>query len=213
MADYYDELAADYDWLFDDEALAHGLAINHPATARLLERTPHASLVLDAACGTGVNTAALARRGYRVWAADGSSAMAAVAAARFRTEQLEIPLVVSLWADLPAVVGERFDVVLCIGNSLVHAAGREAMIQALGGLREMVRRRTGLTGRSPHAGQPYETLDGGDGRVGALGEVDPEEVIEAGTELTSRRDHDRLAVGQFPDEVRRGDLEPGQPDE
>ena len=139
MADYYDTLAADYDWLFDDDTLAHGAAINHPATARLLERTPHASLVLDAACGTGVNAAALARRGYRVWAADGSSAMAAVAAARFRSEHLDIPVVRSLWADLPAVVGGRFDVVLCIGNSLVHAAGRDAMIGALTGLREMVR--------------------------------------------------------------------------
>jgi glycine/sarcosine N-methyltransferase len=139
MADYYEGLAADYDWIFDDDALANGLAINHPATARLLARTPHTSLVLDAACGTGVNAAALARRGYRVWASDGSSSMAAVAAARFRSERLEIPLAVSLWADLPAVVGERFDVVLCTGNSLVHAAGREAMIQALTGLREMVR--------------------------------------------------------------------------
>jgi glycine/sarcosine N-methyltransferase len=139
MADYDDALAADYDWLFDDDTLAHGAAINHPAAARLLERTPHTSLVLDAACGTGVNAAALARRGYRVWGADGSSAMAAVAAARFASEGLDIPLVVSLWADLPAAVGERFDVVLCVGNSLVHAAGREAMIKALTGLREMVR--------------------------------------------------------------------------
>jgi len=37
MADYYENLAADYDWLFDDDALASGLAINHPATARLPE--------------------------------------------------------------------------------------------------------------------------------------------------------------------------------
>ncbi len=139
MADYYDALAADYDWLFDDDALAQGVAINHPAAARLLEQTPHTSLVLDAACGTGVNAAALARRGYRVSAADGSSAMAAVAAARFRSEQLDIPLVHSMWADLPAVIGERFDLVLCIGNSLVHAAGRDAMLEALTGLREMVR--------------------------------------------------------------------------
>jgi SAM-dependent methyltransferase len=139
MADYYRTLAADYDWIFDDDALAHGLAINHPATARLLERTSHASAVLDAACGTGINAAALARRGYRVQAADGSEAMIAAAAARFQSERLEIPLVHCMWADLPAVVGERFDVVLCIGNSLVHAADRVGMIQALTGLREMVR--------------------------------------------------------------------------
>jgi len=139
VADYYEALAADYDWIFDDEALARGAAINHPATARLLERASHASAVLDAACGTGINAAVLARNGYRVWAADASSAMVAVAAARFRSEQLDIPLVCSMWADLPAVVSERFDIVLCIGNSLVHAAGRDAMIQALTGLREMVR--------------------------------------------------------------------------
>ena len=139
MADYYDTLAADYDWIFDDDALTGGLAINHPAAARLLQRTSHTSAVLDAACGTGVNAAALARRGYRVHAADASNSMAAVAAARFRSERLEIPLVRCRWVDLPAAVGERFDVVLCIGNSLVHAAGRDAMIEALTGLREMLR--------------------------------------------------------------------------
>jgi len=139
MTDYYERLAADYDWIFDDDALAHGLAVNHPATARLLERTDRGSLVLDAACGTGFNAAVLARRGFRVWAADASEAMTAAAADRFRAEQLEIPLVRSTWAELPAVVSERFDVALCIGNSLVHAAGREAMIDALTGLRDMVR--------------------------------------------------------------------------
>src|SRR5712692_6550351 len=35
--------------------------------------------------------------------------------------------------------GERFDVVLCTGNALVHAAGRDAMVQALAGLRRMAR--------------------------------------------------------------------------
>jgi glycine/sarcosine N-methyltransferase len=139
MADYYETLAADYDWIFDDDALGRGLAVNHPAAARLLERTSHGSTVLDAACGTGVNAAALARRGYRVCATDGSAAMVAVAAARFRSEQLEIPVVQCMWADLPAVVAERFDVGLWIGNALGHVAGRDAMIGALTGLREMAR--------------------------------------------------------------------------
>jgi SAM-dependent methyltransferase len=65
--------------------------------------------------------------------------MAEGAAARFRRERLAIPLLRSRWADLPAATGERFDVVLCIGNSLVHAAGRDAMVQALTGLRRMAR--------------------------------------------------------------------------
>ena len=132
-------LAADYDWMFDDDTLANGRAINSPATARLLQRVSHTSVVLDAACGTGVDAAVLGRRGFTVWAADASDAMADVAAARFRREDLEIPLLRSGWTDLPAATGQRFDAVLCIGNSLVHAAGRDAMVEALTGLRRMAR--------------------------------------------------------------------------
>src|SRR5229473_2071351 len=137
MAGAYEILAADYDWMFDDDALVNGRAINQPATARLLRRISRTSAVLDAACGTGVDAAVLARRGFTVWAADGSAAMVEGAAARFRRERLAIPLMHCRWADLPAATGERFDVVLCVGNSLVHAAGRDAMVQALTGLRRM----------------------------------------------------------------------------
>jgi glycine/sarcosine N-methyltransferase len=139
MAGAYEMLAADYDWMFGDDELADGRAISHPATARLLQRISRTSAVLDAACGTGVDAAVLARRGFTVWAADASEAMVAGAAARFRREGLAIPLVRSRWADLPAATAERFDVVLCAGNSLVHAAGRDAMIAALTGLRQMTR--------------------------------------------------------------------------
>jgi SAM-dependent methyltransferase len=139
MAGAYEMLAADYDWMFDADALAHGRAINLPASARLLQRVSRTSAVLDAACGTGVDAAVLARRGFSVWAADGSEAMVEGAAARFRRERLAIPLLHCRWADLPAATGERFDVVLCIGNSLVHASGRDAMVEALTGLRRMAR--------------------------------------------------------------------------
>jgi SAM-dependent methyltransferase len=139
MTGAYEGLAADYDWMFGDDELAHGRAINRPATARLLQRVSRTSLVLDAACGTGADAAVLARRGFRVWAADGSEAMAGCAAARFEREGLAVPVVHSSWADLPAAIAERFDVVLCPGNSLVHAAGRDAMVAALTGLRQMAR--------------------------------------------------------------------------
>ena len=139
MADAYEMLAADYDWLFGDDALADGGAISQPAVARLLQRISRSSAVLDAACGTGIDAAVLARRGFAVWAADESDAMAEGAAARFRRERLAIPLLRSRWPDLPAATGERFDVVLCTGNALVHAAGRDAMVEALTGLRRMAR--------------------------------------------------------------------------
>src|SRR4029077_17329580 len=66
-------------------------------------------------------------------------AMVEVAAARFGREGLAIPVQQCLWADLPDTIDERFDVVLCTGNALVHAAGRDAMVAALTGLRRMAR--------------------------------------------------------------------------
>ena len=135
VADLYHGLAADYDWIFGDDTLAGGAAIDHPATARLLRRVGPGGDVLDAACGTGIDAAVLARRGFTVRAADGSEAMVEAAAARFRREGLAIPVQRCLGADLPAAIDERFDVVLCTGNALVHAAGRDAMVGALTGLR------------------------------------------------------------------------------
>jgi SAM-dependent methyltransferase len=135
----YEGLAADYNWTFDDDQLDNGRAIKHPAIARLLQRMSRTSTVLDAACGTGVDAAALARRGFTVQAADASAAMVEGAATRFRQEGLAIPLLHCAWADLPEATGQRFDLVLCVGNSLVHAAGRDAMVEALTALRRMAR--------------------------------------------------------------------------
>jgi glycine/sarcosine N-methyltransferase len=139
VTDYYRDLAADYDWLYDDDALTSGFAMTRPAVADLLRRVGPGGDVLDAACGTGVDAAALTRLGFHVRATDGSGAMVQAAAARFRQEGLAISVQQCLWADLPAIIGERFDVVLCTGNALVHAAGRDAMVQALTGLRRMAR--------------------------------------------------------------------------
>jgi glycine/sarcosine N-methyltransferase len=139
VAGQYENLAADYNWTFDDDAFASGRAIKHPAAARLLQRISPTSTVLDAACGTGVDAAALARRGFSVQASDGSAAMVEGAAARFRRDGLDIPVRHCAWADLPAASEQRFDVVLCLGNSLVHAGGRDAMVEALTGLRRMAR--------------------------------------------------------------------------
>ncbi|MGN6793021.1 MAG: class I SAM-dependent methyltransferase [Streptosporangiaceae bacterium] len=139
MADYYSDFAVDYDWLFEDDALTDGFAITRAAVADLLRRVGPGCAVLDAACGTGIDAAALARQGFSVRATDGSAAMVEAAAARFRREGLAVRVEPCLWADLPDAIDERFDVVLCTGNALVHAAGRDAMVQALTGLRRMAR--------------------------------------------------------------------------
>jgi hypothetical protein len=42
MTHTYDAPAADCDWMFNDQTLARGAAIDQPATARLLGRLPRA---------------------------------------------------------------------------------------------------------------------------------------------------------------------------
>ncbi|MBO0693487.1 MAG: class I SAM-dependent methyltransferase, partial [Acidimicrobiaceae bacterium] len=139
MSDTYQHFANDYDWLFDDEGMRHGVAIQSPATARVLSELTPGSTVLDAACGTGIDAVALERRGFRVHASDGSPAMVEQAVARFRQEGAEVHGFVATWDQLPDSTRRRFDAVLCIGNSLVHATGPEAMVSALRGLRAVAR--------------------------------------------------------------------------
>lgn len=139
MSENYDALACDYDWLFSDEMLVRGLAIAQPATARLLSQLGSECRVLDAACGTGVDTAVLGRHGLSMWAADKSPTMIDHARQRFAGEGLAIPLLQAEWAQLPNITEERFDAALCIGNSLVHAAGKNEMVRALMGLRGVLK--------------------------------------------------------------------------
>ena len=60
MTGAYETLAADYDWMFDDDELAHGRAINGPVTARPL--LPSATRVwgTDVPAGYGLGAAGLA---------------------------------------------------------------------------------------------------------------------------------------------------------
>src|SRR5687767_99419 len=73
--------------------------------------------VLDCACGTGELAAGLARRGFRVAGSDASPGMIE----RARRLDPSVPFEVRRWEDLEE---DEFDTVLCVGNSLAHAADR-----------------------------------------------------------------------------------------
>ena len=183
MADSYLTFAADYDWLFDDDVLTDGGAINHPAAARLLQRTGPGRTVLDASCGTGINAAALARRGFDVWATDGSEAMITEATARFRREQLAIPVRHSLWADLPPHPGRTLR--------------RRALRRELAGPRR---------GPGRHGGGPHRAEADGQAR-GARGD----RLAQLGEAARRTPDRPRRAPGahpgrpQVPELLRLGD--------
>lgn len=123
----YDQLSADYDRFVD---WSGRLAGELPFIERLLQSVG-ALGVLDAACGTGVHAIALARRGYDVVGADASPGMVERARHNAEAAGAALPLMVAEFGVLARQAGDRFDALLCLGNSLPHALSPSDLRTAL----------------------------------------------------------------------------------
>ena len=129
--DPYRDLADGYHWLYDDFSTRVGTRT--PGVLAVIGELPRGARVLDAACGIGIDAVALARRGFRVTASDGSPAMVDQCRARLAEAAVEVPVARCAWAELPGRFGTEFDAVLCTGNSLAHAPSPSARRDALTG--------------------------------------------------------------------------------
>jgi glycine/sarcosine N-methyltransferase len=123
---FYDALASDYDRFVNWEGrLAHEL----PFLGRLF--AGHGVVrVLDAACGTGHHAIALAKQGYQVMGADLSAAMIEQARLNAAAAGVQVGFAVAGFGGL-AAIGQTFDAVLCLGNSLPHLLTEKALAEAL----------------------------------------------------------------------------------
>jgi len=132
----YDTLAGVYDWLVPEP-----LRTPEGAAAAFVGVLPAgATRVLDCAAGTGQLAVGLARAGFQVVASDASAAMVARTRALAEAYGVDVPAVRCAWADLPARGWHgSFDAVLCVGNSLTHAAGRAGRRAALGAMAGVLR--------------------------------------------------------------------------
>lgn len=125
----YDDVAAIYEWLFDDDLLTGEPFL--PPYEHVLARLTPGARVLDCACGIGVEAIAIARRGFDVAGTDISPGMVEQARRRGREAGVDVQWRVSAWEDLPEHLDGGYDLVICKGNSLVHAGGRQRTIAAL----------------------------------------------------------------------------------
>lgn len=128
MTDDYAGLAADY----------HHLRAGQTALDVVRRYARPDATILDCACGIGTDAVGLALDGRAVWASDGSAAMVAQARRRMAAAGVSVPLAVCRWDQLPDCYAERFDVVLCLGNSISHL-GPEEMPSALAGMAAVLR--------------------------------------------------------------------------
>lgn len=144
MDDSYADLARDYEWLFPDEVIGGSgtVGATSPGSRDLLEgileTLPPGARVLDSACGIGADALALARRGFNVTASDGSASMVAEARRRCVQSGVEMDITQSSWQDLPERVPGAFELILCLGNSIVHTATKSKMISSLEGIKQVL---------------------------------------------------------------------------
>lgn len=119
----YDAFSANYDHFVNwKERLAYEL----PFIERQLT-VCGARRILDTACGTGMHTIALAQRGYDVTGADLSVGMIERARANAKAAGLDVRFEVAGFGELSTKVGNGFDALLCLGNSLPHVLTADAL--------------------------------------------------------------------------------------
>ena len=128
----YDTIAGVYEYHVPDALLSPRGSANAFA-----QYVAPGARVLDCACGIGTLAVGLALRGHDVVATDASEAMVARTARLAAANDAPVDASVCPWEDLPARDWEEdFDIVLCVGNSLAHAIGRDgrrAALQAMAG--------------------------------------------------------------------------------
>jgi len=144
MDDYYTDLASDYEWLFQDDVIgAEGkFGATSPGNVAFLEAalgslSPGAK-ILDCSCGIGADAMALVGRGFAVTASDASSSMVAEAPRRSKQFGIELPVLQTRWQDLPKQIPGPFDLVLCLGNAIVHSGSKSNMIENLRSIKQVL---------------------------------------------------------------------------
>ena len=84
--------------------------------------------VADVACGSGQHAIALAKLGFRVTGIDPDRSLLDRARAAARAEEVEVEWIEASFSDLERHVargGQRYDAIVCVGNSLALVDGDE----------------------------------------------------------------------------------------
>lgn len=125
---FYDNFSSDYDRFV---SWPGRLALEMPfLTSRL--REIGAKNVLDAACGTGMHTLALAQAGFEAAGADLSAGMIARARENAHTAGLDVPFKTAGFGELATAFGAAsFEALFCLGNSLPHLLTPQLLSVAL----------------------------------------------------------------------------------
>jgi glycine/sarcosine N-methyltransferase len=126
---FYDEIAEQYEDITHQQARrASADALGRQLVGELKIRS-----AVDAACGTGLFTFALAREGAQMVGADLSESMLDKARSAAGPLEPNVRWVRSPMQSLGEKLTGPFDAVLCMGNSLPHLLNEDELDETLGG--------------------------------------------------------------------------------
>lgn len=94
--------------------------------------------ILDLACGTGRHAIALSGLGADVVGVDSSEEMISRAREMAEEDDVAVEFVMADMADIKGAVSGRFDVVICLGNSLALLPGRDTVQQVIDGVHDLL---------------------------------------------------------------------------
>ncbi len=131
--DFYNSIADNYDDMTD----ASGRSEKTDAFVQSLISRYHPKSVLDTACGTGSHAIRFAQAGLRVTAADITPAMIEKAKEQ-NTPDCQCNWLCSPMQELAERLDEKFDLILCLGNSIPHLLTTEDLKKTVAGFAHML---------------------------------------------------------------------------
>lgn len=120
---FYEELSRYYDIIFPAA----------PATVNFIEKAANGKkYMLDVACGTGNYAIELVKKGFIVDGIDLDSEMIKAGINKAKAENLDINFVQGNMKDIKTLFyGKKYDLIYCIGNSLVHLDNEDEISQLI----------------------------------------------------------------------------------
>jgi ubiquinone/menaquinone biosynthesis C-methylase UbiE len=131
----FDKYAHEYDILTNATARAK----NHRLEVKALIDRFQPDSVLDAGCASGLTTALFAEEGVRALGLDRSSRMITVAKSKFSEGQLPLSFRTGHFERLPQALNGKFDLVVCLANSISGVGTVSNLKRSLAGFRRVLR--------------------------------------------------------------------------